>query len=403
MNTLKYNDMVKKYYYYKNVIIKNYINQGIYPDKELIELTMNRIDLALPILQDYKVAEGSDFDVKKYNDTLDQVLMDLTYLYELTYELTVEKYQNMKAFLDSHLQELKYKADNCYKRALIEKNSTSFGNTVLYKANIIPKITDNICYIDFEDSLYLYMKSKIACFLNADNINPDDVIFILKDQSTGETHYAPVYNKNQYSFNVPGDLLYKTYNVEFADNETLNKQTKVILENCDYDIDSTYTAYSGKNKMIVRNKLTGECTVMDIPMDSACHIDKQSYVEFYVIDGNTLTFTYNKKPINANFGTEYNIVDASKQNHIFFECDEDFVFSITMDHGSIYAHKNSSVYNNTDHLIIENPHLLHNFLIKEYVREQNTTEYKVSVRINNTDNTHLIIDNIIIKELLPLS
>ena len=395
--------MIKKYYYYKNVIIKNYIEQGIYPDNKLIELTMNRIDLALPVLKDYTVAEGSEFDTQKYNDMLDQIFTDLTFLYELTYDLTIKRYQTVKAYLDTHLQDLQNRADDCYKRALIEKNSTSFGNTIFYKANVITEITDSVCYINFDDELELYNKSKIACFLNADNIQTDDIVFVLEDISTKEKHFVPVYNQNQYSFNVPGELFYNPYSIQFADNEKLNKQTKLVLDNSDYDINNIYNVYSGKNKMIVRNKETGECQVLDIPIDSACTIDKHSFVEFYVFDGDSLTFTYNKKPLNANFQSEFNTVNTKEQEHIFFECDDDFLFSITLNKGSIYAYNNKSVYNNTDHLIVDNPHLLNSFLVKEYKYSENSTKYKLSIRINNVDNTKLMIDNIIIKELLPLS
>lgn len=402
MNTLKYNDMIKKYYYYKNNIIKNYINQGIYPDNKMIELTMNRIDLALPILQGYTLAEGSDFDTEKYNDTFKQLHQDLQFLYELTYELTVERFQNMKLYLDSHLQELQNKADNCYKRALIEKNSTALGNTVFYKANVIPEINNNVCIMNFEDELELCSGSKIACFLSAGEIAPDNIVFMLTDTSTNEIHYAPVYNDNQYSFNVPGDLIYDSYDISFADNETTNKQTKLLLDGSDYNTNNMYKVYSGIGKMIVRRYDSNKCDILDIPVNSAVHIDKHSYVEFYVLDGGDITFTYNKRPINANFQTEYNTVDTRKQNHIFFECDNDFAFSITMTSGNVYAYNNASVYNNTDHLIADNPHLLKNFTVKEYKRENNVTKYKLSVRINNIDNPQLIVDNITIKELLPL-
>jgi len=400
MNTLKYDDMVKKYHYYKNNIIKDYIQQGIYPDKNLIELTLNKIDLALPVLQDYKIAEGSGFNTEKYNDTLKQILIDLTYLYELTYKLTIEKFQNTVSYLDTHLKDLQNKADNCYKRALIEKNSTSLGNTIFYKANVVPEINNNRCVIDFEEELDLYTNSKIACFLNANLIDPDNVIFTFKDLSTSLTFNAPIYNKNQMSFNVPGSLLYTDHDVQFADNETINKQTKIILN--DFDYKNKFNVYGGKNKIIVRSVDSNECNVYDIPINSSIHIDKRSYIEFYVLNGNELTFTYNKKPLAANFQTDYNTITVGKQKHFFFECDDDFVFGITLSSGNVYAQKLSTIYKESKYIVVDNANLFKNFYVQEFKAAENTQKFKLSVQINNIIDPQIIIDTILVKELLPL-
>ena len=203
MNSLRYEDMIKKYHYYKNVVIKDYIKKGIYPNNSQIELAINRIDLALPILQGYNIHEGSKFDTAQYNKTLTQIYTDLLYLYELTYDVTVTRLNKFKSFLDTYVTDLNNKANTYYKRALIEKNSTALGDTILYETNVVPEVNNNRCIINFDKEFELYKGSKLACFLNADNIQDDDVIFQFTDIDSGNTYYGTVYNDNQYSFDVP--------------------------------------------------------------------------------------------------------------------------------------------------------------------------------------------------------
>ena len=402
MNSLRYEDMIKKYHYYKNVVIKDYIKKGIYPNNSQIELAINRIDLALPILQGYNIHEGSKFDTAQYNKTLTQIYTDLLYLYELTYDVTVTRLNKFKSFLDTYVTDLNNKANTYYKRALIEKNSTALGDTILYETNVVPEVNNNRCIINFDKEFELYKGSKLACFLNADNIQDDDVIFQFTDIDSGNTYYGTVYNDNQYSFDVPGVLVSNIYNVNFDANTKLDSKTILSLSGSDYNINNKYKIYSGKNKMLIRNKETGECTVADIPINTTYYVDAHSFIEFYIIDGDSLTFTYNQKPLSANFKLTNNTIDTKVNNHVFMECDSDFAFSITLNQGTIYSYNNQSIYNNSSELIISNEHKLHDFLVYEYALKDNIANYNISVIINNIQNTQFFIDNIAIKELLPI-
>lgn len=392
--------MIKKYHYYKNIVIKNYIEKGIYPNNSQIEKTINRIDLALPILQDYAIHEGSNFDTDKYNDTLTQIYTDLKYLYEITNDLAVSKLNYLKAYINSHLIDIQNKANAYNMRALIEKNSSTLGEMLVYKANVYPTIIDNQCVIELGKNIELTRQSKLACILNADNISNDDIIFNFTNTQTGQEYNSNIYNVANIPFTVPGVLIPNKYSVSFNENENISSQTKMSLENSTYSKTSDYNIYSGKNKCIIKNAETGACTVSDIPINTACTIEEHSYIEFYVLDGNDIVFTFNKKPINTNFQLQNNRANVTTNKRVFIECDKGFVFNISIDSGTIYAHQNTLKTINSDNILINNPHKLYDFLIYEYEKSKNTDLYDIQVIINNINTQYINIKNIIIKELL---
>ena len=252
LSNLKYNDMLKKYQYYKEHIINDYVNQGVFPNTSIINNTIERINLALPILQDYKVAEGSFFDTNHYNDTFNQVKQDLIYLYELLYDLNVAKYQELQSYMDLHLTDLNTKLKEYKQRALIEINSTSLGKTILFNTNCVPAMEHNTLYIDL-DNIVVHKNSKLACFLNANNVSMDDIVFILTNVDTGEQLFAPVYNNNQYSINIPGEITFNDHYFNYSDETIKYDQINLNIgsnnqENNDYHI------FSGKNMIIVNNR-----------------------------------------------------------------------------------------------------------------------------------------------------
>lgn len=400
MNSLRYDDMIKKYHYYKNVVIKDYIKRGIYPNNNQIEQTINRIDLALPVLQDYEIHEGSKFDTDKYNDMLKQIYTDLSYLYEITNVLLEERLNYLNAYLQSHLLEMNNRANTYNMRALIEKNSTSLGNTLINKTDIYPEIQDNRCIIKLADSMEFKKQSKLACFLTADNIDPDDIVFEFINNKTNAISYATIYNSNHNTFNVPGDLSYHKYSITLNENEKVNTKTALTLSNSSYNQNNKYNVYAGKNKIIVKNVSDGSCEIKDVPINTACQIEEHSYIEFYVLDGSDVIFTFNQKPINTNFQLINNSADVTQNNRIFIECDAGFVFNISIDSGTVYADKNTDVSINTDSITVTNNHRLHDFVVYEYDNTKNTDKYTVNVIINNIKNQQIKIDSILIKELL---
>lgn len=400
MNTIRYDDMIKKYHYYKNVIIQDYIKRGIYPKNSQIEQTLNRIDLALPILQDYEIHEGSDFDTAKYNDTLKQIYIDLQYLYEITNITTKSRLNYLKSYIKSHLIDMQNRANAYNMRALIEKNSTSLGNTLINKNDVYPSIVNNKCDIVLSDSIKLYKQSKLACFVTADNISQDDIIIEFLNKKTGDAYYSTIYNIDHNTFSVPGDLTYNKYNISLSDNEKVNRKTVLNLSGSTYNKDNKYDIYGGKNKIIIRNADTGECEIKDVPINTACQISEHSFIEFYVLDGNSITFMFSKKPINTNFQLINNSADVSKNNRIFIECDSDFVFDISVDSGEIYANKITDISIELNNLTVNNNHRLNDFIVYEYDKEKNQEEYQINVRINNVTDPHMKIDSILIKELL---
>lgn len=402
LSNLKYNDMLKKYQYYKEHIINDYVNQGVFPNTSIINNTIERINLALPILQDYKVAEGSFFDTNHYNDTFNQVKQDLIYLYELLYDLNVAKYQELQSYMDLHLTDLNTKLKEYKQRALIEINSTSLGKTILFNTNCVPAMEHNTLYIDL-DNIVVHKNSKLACFLNANNVSMDDIVFILTNVDTGEQLFAPVYNNNQYSINIPGEITFNDHYFNYSDETIKYDQINLNIgsnnqENNDYHI------FSGKNMIIVNNRELDNYDIIDAPLDHSYVVNSKSYIEFYVVNsiGSEIAFSFNKKPISANFNLENHSSVIDKHiKHYYFECEAGTVFNISLYNGTIYACSNKILLQDNKDLIVNNKFGFSDFLVKEIISNNNTAEYKVRVRINNVFD-QIEIDNVYIKELLQL-
>ena len=91
-------DIELKIKYYKEKIIKEYIEKGIYPDNNLIQSRLNNIELRLSIFKNPKIIEGSLFDTEEFNRCLNEIYNDLVILYTLLYNITVLEYNELYNF-----------------------------------------------------------------------------------------------------------------------------------------------------------------------------------------------------------------------------------------------------------------------------------------------------------------
>lgn len=177
-----YLDQINKINYYKQKIIEELSSSGIFPNNILIQNKIDDIDTKLAIFQYISVSETDVFDVDKFNEDLLRIYNDLLILYSLTYKMSVNEYENIKSYAETHLLELEDLARMYEYKTKEELDSTSLGNTVFFQSNGFNITYNNgIAIIDL-GKITLHNASKVACIFKAENVSSEQVVFNFDDK-----------------------------------------------------------------------------------------------------------------------------------------------------------------------------------------------------------------------------
>lgn len=397
----EYKDVVKKFNYYKESVLKEFVQNGIYPDNSLIESRLKSIDMYLSIFKHHKIMPGERFNPAEYNEYIKLIYSDLKILFELLYELQIEEYHKQQNFITSYINELYAVVDMYKKRAEYENASTTFGKTLLFQNSSFKISNDNSTSIIELEDLNITNASSISCIANINNVDPDNLLFVFVDKSdiTGNTKYQITpFNYSGEILTMPGTKMITKTEIEMPEDQKITGP--VVLDiNEVIDTKNKYTVLGGKNKIFINYKDQNKYDINDIPtsMGSLIFSDK-TYINFYVVGGNSVSFKFNKKPLAANFPTdEQRISNLKDIHHFFIECDKDFSFEIEIDKGDIYAVKEYGIINN-DKLYYTGTNLIRDFnIIEEKVGE--LKEYSVQLKIYNDNDADFDIESIIIKQV----
>lgn len=389
-----YRDVIKKLNHYKEKIIKEFINKGIYPNNQLIENNLKNIDAYLSILKYEKVSKEL-FDVDKHNFIMNSIEQDLTYLYELLYELTVVEYNGLKSYVDSHLDELEEKARYYKMRIDEEVNSTSIGKTILFNCNDLYVEKDGANAIIEVGKIESFIGSKIGCFIDSNaNIDPYNIIFQLSNP-VYNLRVSP-YNLNNDTLIIPGDLEKNEHDISINEDQIL--KFPLLLKTIDDVNNNTYIALAGKNKISIKNVGDDGTVLENLPIENnAFYSTGRCYIEFYVYNGENVSFRFNKKPVNCNFSIDKEYISNLKPiHHFFIECDKDFTFEISLDKGEVYAAKEQCIVNEKN-IYYANSIDVRDYKLIEYKNTEKMS-FDVTAIIYNMDK-EIEINSIYVKEL----
>lgn len=397
IDTEQYRDVVKKFAYHKQEILKEFVQKGIYPDNALIESKLNSIDMYLSIFKQYNVIPGDKFDANEYNNTLKLVYTDLRILYDLLHELQVEEYNKQQNFINSYLNELESIVDTYKKRADFENSSTTFGKTLLFQNNNFKINNENSTTVIDLNDIFADNASIISCIANINNVDPDNLLFVFTDDKS-KTYQVSPYNYSGESLTMPGTKNTNKYNIEIAEDQ---KVTGPIILNTGTAVDpkNKYTILGGKNKIFINYKDNNQFEINEVPTSlGALMIYEKAYVNFYVIGGNSISFKFNKKPMASNFQMDEQRINNLKPiHHFFIECDKDFSFEVELDKGDIYAVKEEGILNNNK-LYYTGTNLIRDFqVIEESVGDAH--KYKAQLKIFNNNEDTFDIESIVIKQM----
>ncbi len=398
-----YKDMLEKMKYYKARIIQSFIEKGIYPTDEKVSYLLETIDTGLAYLSVNEAIPGETIDVKSFNAMINSIYRDLTLLYKLFFELAVNEYELLSCFIDTHLDELERTVDFYQEKTTQELSTTSLGKTIFFQNGSYDfVIQNNVMHIDL-GTIAVNQASRIASIFNATSVQGDNIIFNYSlTTNPGKIIKSSPYNHDYNTLLIPGEQNKNIYNFMIDKDQNITNMIKMDTHNEIKD-ENDYIILAGRNKVLV--KQFGEVTKYQIKERPTkfdlLGFSERSYIDFYTIGTKSITFRFNKKPVNTNFSLDnYTVSNLNYIHHFFIECDENFSFDFDIDGGEIYAIKEQGVVIDGE-LFFAKAIDVREFKIIEY-ELGDKVQYDVSVDVINDDLEHIDIQSIVIKELLAM-
>jgi len=388
-----YQDQIKKLAYYRSRIIQDLARKGVYPDDNKIKARLNDIDTMLGVFQYMNIGAGDTFDTAKFNEDFERIYRDLKILYELAYEISVQEYNELKVYCETHLNELQNMASNYQYKTKFELDSTYLGSTVFFQsAGFNSAISNGIATIELGD-IQVEEQSKLACIF--DNIDPRNIVFTFVD-SDGVNHNCSPYDYNQDFFTVPGTLKKNTYEVSLP-NSSVKTQfictPSAIAGNVNHD--NKYILFGGKGFVQTGYYNKGYFKkVSGVPISI-----EQSAVQFYILGGTYINFDFSTMPDNKNF-EGIGITDMPEYQKIVIEHSGSLTFDF-ITNGTIYATRhNGKILNGEIYYPVAEQ--VRDVLVEEY-----TVGDKVPYNVKVTAGPFLsgdipVINTIAIKQLSTL-
>jgi len=394
-----YKDIVLKVKFYKAQIIKDLLNKGISPETEEIDKRLNDIDISLSIFEHETIYPGSNVNVKRINQELKNIEIDLKFLYTLLHDLTITEIVKLKAFSDTHLDELENLSNNCKVRSQEEVNSTSLGKTLYFQHSNFDITTEhNIDTIEL-GPIEISQGSKIACIVNATNVENSNIIVNIVNTITGAIINISPYNYNQQSILLSKIADVNTYNISFSQNIILNSPLKLNINDMIINPFNKYQILAGADKIKITSADYNGLINRPLSTNMA-YFENKTFIEFYTIGATEITFKFNKPPTHTNFKLNNHKVSNLDYIHYFFiECDKDFSFNFDLNKGNVYAVKEKGIIDNKNLLYAGND-MVSNFCVIETISSKKEI-FQFSIKIIN-NNQDVDVQNIYVKEISSL-
>lgn len=390
-----YLDVIEKITFHKEKILNSFLKQGIFPNSNLIADKLNDIDMKLSLFKNYNVVSGHKFDVANFNESLKLIYEDIVILYTILNYLSVKKYNDLQIYVNSYINELSSIVSTYEKKAQYENNSTVLGETILFQDNNFTQSSDDSTTIIDLGDITVEAASEIACIANINNADLDNVLFEFND---GELTVSP-YNKEYTTITIPGEKNKKEYDYSLDSDENTSDDNLIINLNEDIDIKDKYDILAGKDKMFVNNYDDNTFHLQEIPNNSGTILfNEKCSINFYILNGQEISFKFNKKPLSCNFSLEDTVItNLNPIQNFHIEFDENTSFAITLNKGCIYALKEDGIINNNK-LYYSGPNIATDFHIIQ-TKPGDEKKYNLKMKIYNDNKNSAEIDSIVIKKL----
>ncbi len=388
--------MIEKTTYYKERIMKSFLQKGMFPNKMTVQKKLDDLNIRLAIYRRKAVVGGENFNADDFNSGMEAILQDLRILYMVALKLSIDEYNNLQSYLDSHLTELETFARHCERKAKFEMSNSYLGETVFVQTYGFNITRENSSATINLGEIVAPQGSRIACLFDGQNITPDNVLFKFDDK------YCAPYALNNDSYTVPGVAKIKEYDYETSKDIIINNSQILKPEGLLAQDENDYIIYGGKDELMFTPASSPSTTPIhhfyEKKPGQSITFDEGGRLEFRILKGTYIHFNFSVTPTVQNFsGTAFDTIDKTDQK-IILEFDRPFTIEFNTN-GQIYAVKRRGVTEKGS-LIYPYFDKLHTFHIVEHCRGEMRHYKDVTVTISNLLlSTPLVINMIGIKLL----
>ena len=173
-----YKDMLAKAKIYKKQIINDFVKRGYFPTDKDISAKLESIETRTALCEAYLSKPGSLFNTKEFNYMFEMIYKDLTLLYEILQDILLNEYNQLKVYIEAHLNTLETKANLFQRRLDEEMAATSLGKLLFVKTDDWKiETNDTVTTIDL-GNIEFNQASKIALFADINNVDNKSVSLI---------------------------------------------------------------------------------------------------------------------------------------------------------------------------------------------------------------------------------
>ena len=381
----EYPDQIEKIKYYREAIIKELIKFGQVPDIRKADAIIEQVNTKLSIFRAKTVKAGDTFSADDFNLAMKDILEDLKILYKVVDDISNKKYEELKAFTETHLLELQTVADKYDDKTRFEIGSTALGKTLFYQADSFDVIIKNDTAVISLGNMAFNAGSKIACLFNSDIIDTKNVIFSF------DGAICSPYTINKDYFKVIGNSAVNKY-IYSIDKNTLIEYDYILKpRGLTPDPTNVYWIYAGEKY------IDTSMSYLPKTQGSPILLEHASKISFYVKDATYINFNFSDTPLSRNFDGD-SISKPERIQEIYIEVGNNFLFDVDTD-GIIYAVKRKG-YVSGGELYFPGINNMNNYYIEEYTSDNKVYFNDVTVTINDIrQDIPFSVKSIALKEL----
>ena len=372
---------------YKKRFVKDSILKSHYPNGEEIDFALSTINLKESLFKEAPVVDGALFDSHTYNAQMEDLELDLKFIYQLVKEYTFDELQKLSEFADTTLSDLERKAEFYLTKSKMEMQSSDLGYTALYMhAPFHGEQKGDYFLIDC-GIIQLTEGSTIHLLLEGSNI----YYARLKLEKDDGTHfYLTPYQLNRDSFTLPGDITTHEKNVVIS---YFPAQDEKILLPYKPEPKSIYTVLTGKDKIACKSNGISH---YENNMHHTCF--EETMIDFYVKDATSIRIHTSHKPLYTNYNFSNEAIKLEKGiKHFYLQMPAKSAIEIFLEGGEIYAQKGKGVVQEGK-LYFSQSTPFKEFLVIEKMRTKKQS-YHASLEVHSTLE-QLGVDSILLKELI---
>lgn len=394
-----YKDMLAKAKIYKKQIINDFVKRGYFPTDKDISARLESIETRTALCEAYLSKPGSLFNTKEFNYMFEMIYKDLTLLYEILQDILLNEYNQLKVYIEAHLNTLETKASLFQRRLDEEMAATSLGKLLFVKTDDWKLETnDTVTTIDL-GNIEFNQASKIALFADISNIDNKAVSFkLISEEDKSKSFDALPYNYNNDTYIIPGTKKINETDLNLNGRIIVNDAIKI---NTTVNANNDYKILGGKNKMTVRYAQGDEFIIDFASQTNVFEATQDCTIEFYCYNNPTIEYNMNKKPNHCNFSISdgYIHIDTKDVKKVYLNVPKGFVCYFVVNEGEIYASCEDGIVLSNDQLSYSGNWDLRDFKLLEYANNENKITYNVKVLINTDKNILSDINSVCIKQI----